>query len=265
MKLRKVIYGMIFLCVVSYPLHTYAGGKLSGIGLLAEEEEEKKPDIYQVTLPTGNELDIVLDPQGLFSVTETGEYDSSWAGRIHRKNGGGAMVINRSSFPVVVSVGLSIEQDTNGTPSGIELLKDDSCVDDSVWPQMYLTAVPGASKIRSISDFVPSDRRIPILANGGQESTVFSFLLDGSDYVWDEEKGGYVLADGEDNYDSASFILDGRVNRNGDWSAYVGKNSEKLIIRAVFTIQKQGSYDVQRLEQGEAGEKAPYALIKEED
>ena len=44
-----------------------AGGTLSGIGLLAGEEEEDHPDIYQVTFPTGDELGIVIDPEGLFS------------------------------------------------------------------------------------------------------------------------------------------------------------------------------------------------------
>jgi len=265
MKMRTAIAGIMTFCIVLYPLRALAGGTLSGIGLLAGEEEEDNPDIYQVTFPTGDELGIVIDPEGLFSISRTGAYDSSWAGMIHMKENGGALFINRSSFPIMVNVGISIEQDTDGTPSHIALLAEDTYVDDGVWPQMYLTAVPGAGKIREMSEFEPSDREIPILANGNGELTTFSFLLDASEYVLDEETNSYLLVDDEDNYDSASFILDGRVNKNADWSEYTGADKEDLIIRAVYTIQRQSDYDEQLLYQSDGEKASPYALIREDE
>jgi len=265
MKFRKVIIGILFLGALSYPVRVLASGTLSGIGLLAGEEENDNPDIYQMTFPTGGELGIIIDPEGLLSISQTGEYDSSWAGMVHMKDNEGALFINRSSFPVIVKVGISIEQDTDGTPSGIALLENDAYVDDGGWPQMYLAAVPGEGKIQSFDEFTASDKEIPILANGNGELTTFSFLLDSAEYILDEESGNYVLADYEDNYDSASFILDGRVNRNADWSAYVGPDKEDLIIRAVYTIQKQSSYDEQSLYQPEGESKTPYALMKENE
>lgn len=265
MKFKNVILGMIASYMILYPVRTFASGTLSGIGLLASEDENENLDIYQVTFPTGDELGIIIDPEGLLSISRTGEYDSSWAGMIHMKENGGALFINRSSFPIMVKVGISIEQDVNGTPSGIALLENGSYVDDGEWPQMYLTAIPGEGKIRSFDEFAASDKEIPILANGYEELTTFSFLLDGAEYILDEESGNYVLADYEDNYDSASFILGGRVNRNADWSAYVGSNKEDLIIRAVYTIQKQNFYDEQSLYQQDGNSKAPYALMKEKE
>lgn len=264
MKFRMVILGIILSCIIIYPIQVSASGTLSGIGLLASEEGKDDLDIYQVTLPTGDDLGIIIDPEGLFSISQKGEYDSSWAGMIHMKENEGALFINRSSFPVKVKVGLSIEQDTDGTPSSIALLENDTHVNDGVWPQMYLTVLPGSGKISSISDFSPSDTAIPVLANGKKELTTFSFLLDSSEYTFDEEAGEYVLADYEDNYDSASFILGGKVNKNADWSEYIGFNKEALIIRAVYTIQKQEFYDEQLLYQADEDAKAPYALMKEE-
>lgn len=264
MKWKKLICGILFSGLALCPVHALASGTLSGIGLMAGEEGENGPDIYQVTLPTGDDFGIILDPEGLLSVSETGEYDSSWAGQIHTMGNGGALFVNRSSFPVQVRVGISIAQDRSGTPSDIALLGEDTYVDEDFWPQMYLTVVPGAAKISSMEDFIPSDHCIPILANGNQELTSFSFLLDSADYVLDEETGNYVLADYEDNYDSASFIFGGRVNRNADWSSYVGSNRKVLFVRAVYTIQKQGTYDEARLYHTDEDGQTPYALIKED-
>lgn len=265
MKLKKIILQIIFLGILLYPVKVFASGTLSGIGLLAEEEENDNPNIYQVTFPTGNELGIIIDPEGLLSISQTGEYDSSWAGMIHMKENEGALFINKSSFPVMVKVGISIERDTAGTPSGIALLKEDTYVDDGEWPQMYLTAIPGEGKIQSFDDFSPSDKKIPVLANGNGELTTFSFLLDSAEYILDEESGSYVLADFEGNYDSASFILGGRVNKNADWSAYIGPEKEDVIIRAVYTIQKQSFYDEQLLYQTDGDIKMPYALMAENE
>lgn len=263
---RNKILGMAFILgFMLYSGQVSASGTLSGIGLLANEENEDNPDIYQVTLPTGDELGIMIDPEGLMSISQTGEYDSSWAGKIHMKENGGAVFINRSSFPVMVRVGISIEQDMDGTPSSIALLEKDTYVDDGEWPQMYLTAIPGADKIQSISEFTASDHEIPVLTNGNGEMTTFSFLLDASEYTFDEETNSYVLADYEDNYDSASFILGGRVNKNADWSVFTGSNKEDLIIRTVYTIQRQDYYDEQLLYQTDEDGKAPYALMKEKE
>lgn len=265
MKLRKVILGIAVLGVLAAPVRSSAGGMLSGIGLMAGEEDGGL-EIYQVTLPTDDALGIILDPEGLSSFDEEGEYDPSWAGKIQMKKNGGALFINQSSFPIKVKVELSVAQDRDGTPSTIALLKKDAGIDDSVWPQMYLAAIPGAEKTRTMDDFVPSDTEIPVVANGGdQKWTNFSFLLEGSVYTQDEETGEYVLEDFEDNYDSASFILGGRVNKNADWSDYVGTGKEQLFVRAVYTIQKQKIYDEERLYQAEDGaedELLPHALIK---
>lgn len=262
MKFGKIILGIVILGVITSPVRVCASGTISGIGLLASEQEKNEIYIYQVVLPTDNALKIILDPEGLLSISEQGLYDSSWAGKIQMEENGGALFVNKSSFPVKVNVGISVGQDLNGTPSTIDLLDNDTYVDDGVWPQMYLTAIPGAAKIQSMDDFAASDTNIPILANGNQEWTMFSFLLDSSDYIQDEETGEYILADYEDNYDSASFILGGRVNKNADWSLYTGVNKERLIIHAVYTIQKQDFYDEQRLYQMDEGEKKPHALMK---
>lgn len=265
MKLKRVMLGVFISCLTLFPIHTFASGTLSGIGLLANEEGKDELDIYQVTLPTGDDLKLILDPEGLLSISEKGEYDSSWAGMVHMEEDGGALFINRSSFPVSIKVGISIDRDNKGTPSSIMLLDSADYVDNGGWPQMYLAAIPGADKIQEMSEFIPSDISIPILENKNQEMTTFSFLLKGSDYVLDEDTGEYILADYGDNYDSASFILDGRVNRNGDWSAFVGSNKERVIIRAVYTIQRQKIYDEEGLYRAEDGTRAPYALMKESD
>lgn len=265
MKFRKIAGIIFILGAVLYSGQVSASGTLSGIGLLVGEEDEGNPDIYQVTLPTGDELAIMMDPEGLLSISETGEYDSSWAGKIHMKENGGAVFVNRSSFPVMVRVGISIEQDLDGTPSSIALLEKDTFVDDGEWPQMYLAVIPGAEKIQSISDFTASDKEIPVLTNGDGEMTTFSFLLDASEYVLDEETNSYVLADDEDNYDSASFVLGGRVNKNADWSDYIGSGKEDVVIRTVYTIQRQDDYDEELLYQADGDEEAPYALIRDEE
>lgn len=263
MKRAKVILGIMCSLAFLAPLQAFASGTLSGVGLLAGEAEEDGLDIYQVTLPTSSDFKIFLDPEGLWSIYETGEYDDSWAGKVHMADDGAILFVNQSSFPVRIDVGMSIEQDVKGTPSTITLLEDQSIVDDSEWPQMYLTAVPGSVKINDMSRFEPSDKKIPILSNENEPMTTISFLLNAADYVFDEETGTYRLAEGEDNYDSASFILDGKVNKNADWSAYVGRDKEDLFVHAVFTIQKQDSYDEACLYKEKEGEKAPYALVKE--
>lgn len=263
MKRAKVILGIMCSLAFLAPLQAFASGTLSGVGLLAGEAEEDGLDIYQVTLPTRNDFEIFLDPEGILSIYKTGEYDDSWAGKVHMADDECVLFVNQSSFPVRIDVGMSIEQDTKGAPSTIALLEDQSLVDDGVWPQMYLTIVPGHTKINDVSKFEPSDKKIPILSNGNEPMTAFSFLLNAADYVFDEETGAYRLAEGEDNYDSASFVLDGKVNKNADWSAYVGRDKEDLFIRTVFTIQKQDSYDEACLYKEQEGKKAPYALVKE--
>lgn len=262
MKWKKMVWGILFSGLILCPLRVLASGTLSGIGLLAGEEGQEGPDIYQVTLPTGDDFGVILDPEGLLSLSEKGEYDPSWAGKIHTVENGGALFVNRSSFPVLVKVGISIEQDKKGTPSEIALLEEEAYVDDGVWPQMYLTVIPGATKILSMEEFVSSDLRIPVLANGNRELTNFSFLLNGADYILDEETGDYRLADYEDNYDSASFIFGGSVNKNADWSSYVGPKKKSLIIRAVYTIQKQGTYDEKRLYRSDEDGNAPYGFCR---
>lgn len=246
------------------PLQALASGTLSGVGLLAGEADADELDIYQVTLPTSNDFKIFLDPEGLLSMYKTGEYDESWAGKIHMADDDGCVLfVNQSSFPIKIDVGISIEQDRKGTPSSIMLLEDKSIVNDSIWPQMYLTAVPGCRKIKDASEFEPSDKKIPILAKEDEELTTFSFLLDAAEYVFNEESAIYELADGEDNYDSASFILDGLVNKNADWSEYTGKRKEDLIVHAVFVIQKQDTYDEECFYKEKEDRKVPYALINE--
>lgn len=264
MKIRKIILGILVSCIAISPAHAFASGTLSGIGLLANEEEKNKLDIYQVTLPTSDDLKIILDPEGLMSISETGEYDSSWAGMIHMEEGGGALFTNRSSFPVSVRVGISIDQDMNGTPSSIMLLESEEHVDEGGWPQMYLTVTPGATKMQAMSEFEPSDIEIPVIHGGNREMTTFSFLLREAEYILDEDTGEYVLADYEDNYDSASFILGGRVNRNADWSAYTGVNREPVIVHAIYTIQKKENYDDKNLYWNEEGGREPYALVRED-
>ena len=181
------------------------------------------------------------------------------------KENGGALFINKSSFPVSITIGLSIDQDMKGTPSSIILLDSADYVDEGGWPQMYLEAIPGAGKIHDMDAFEPSDIGIPILTNENQGMTTFSFLLEGADYILDEEMGEYTLADYEDNYDSASFILDGRVNQNADWSAYIGASREPIIIHAVYTIQRQKVYDKEELYSTSEDVQIPHALMKAND
>lgn len=239
-----------------------AQGRLSGIGLMADEDTVGNAHIYQITLPTDDSLKVILDPQGLASLKDGDDYDEKQAGKILMEKNGGALFINQSSFPVKIEVGLSIARDTKGTPSTIQLMEGEKGVNQDEWPRMYLTAIPGAKKINKMSRFVSSNYEIPVLANGRGKSTKFAFLLDSSEYVYDENTDTYSLLEEEDNYDSASFILGGKVNKNADWSSFVGKRAESLVIHAVYTIQKQSYFDTSLLIGEEEG--LPHGLLREE-
>ncbi len=55
------------------------------------------------------------------------------------------------------------------------------------------------------------------------------------------------------------------MNKNADWSEYTGADKEDLIIRAVYTIQRQSDYDEQLLYQSDGEKASPYALIREDE
>lgn len=267
MKKKIVLCGIIWGCMLFVLLFvvstdSMALSKLSGVGLMADEDTVRNARIYQITLPTDDSLRVILDPQGLASLKNGYDYDEKQAGKILMEKNGGALFINQSSFPIKIQISLSIAQDTKGTPSTIQLMEKEKGVNQDEWPRMYLVAIPGAKKIKKMSQFVPSNYEIPILANGRGEATKFSFLLDSSEYLYDENTDTYILLEEEDNYDSASFILGGKVNKYGDWSSFVEKHAETLVIHAVYTIQKQSYFDTSLLIGEEEG--LPHGLLREE-
>lgn len=267
MKKKVILHGGIWFCVLFVTLFvlsvtSLAQSKLSGIGLLADEDTIGNAHIYQVTLPTDDSLKVVLDPQGLTSLKNGHDYDKKQAGKILMEKNGGALFINQSSFPVKIEVGLSVAQNAKGASSTIQLMETKKGVNQDEWPRMYLTAIPGTKKIRKMSKFVPSNYEIPILANGKRELTKFSFLLNSSEYIYDQNTDTYSLLEKEDNYDSASFILGGKVNKYADWSGFVGKHAESLVIHAVYTIREQSYFDTSLLVGEEEG--MPHGLLQEE-
>lgn len=74
-----------------------------------------------------------------------------------------------------------------------------------------------------------------------------AYALDKADYYVIKDTAGYTLTyDGaarNDNYDTASFVLSGLINKNADWSGYDSSNKITVTAAYSFEIMAQDAYD----------------------
>lgn len=197
-----------------------------------------KGPIYNVTLPTENALGFTIDPHNLSSLS-TGESmvidTSTGVGPVFSNPGCVAMMVNRSSVPIKVTVGFSI-YDESDVPINLVTSKDEVAIGKE--KNMFFTVVPSAQKTILAEDYRPAGMVIPVINDSSQE---IEFELEESVYRVVNRNDAFQLELAEDipnNCDGTGFQFSGFVNKAADWSEYVGISGKKLAIGVVFRFEE---------------------------
>lgn len=222
--------------------------------------------VYEVTLPTANCFNFIVDPQGILSATDATtypeeKYPAGTAGYIVATEGTGAYINNSSSVPIKLTVEAYVESDdTNGTASTARLMSMEEygagLINSGIDNNMLLTfdvthdGVDNATfadatsiKTENVNPYV-----IAITQNGKPDTatdpkakgTQISFALNKAAYEFGGTAGAYTYTKkaGETG-DSVGMRLSGFVNTNADWSAYsTAATPEKIIVKTVFDFDK---------------------------
>ena len=219
-----------------------------------EDEEDEEPediytllDVYKVTLPTTGSLDFVLDPLGLSGLAEgeSATLDELDSGRIYPKSENPAIIINESSMPVKLTVGLravskagSISNDRVRFVHPIaNLARTRSAVFDGDGLNILLYAVPSKFGVRTVHDsYYPSDLGFVITETGVE----MMFLLPSAEYTYSEEYDHFNLIHGTGK--GIQLRIGGYVNDSSDWSGYAGDYYGSAVgsigLTAVFSLTR---------------------------
>lgn len=231
------------LCIHSMP------SKAADVTLSSDISYVNMSKYTQVLLPTSNTIAFALDPQGLSSMT-TNSADTDTvtgsAGKIVSR--GEVSIVNYSYYPLKAKVSLYITDTGDAslvnTVSGINSDTEKKiCL--TVTPSSTQTAVSTRSSnlvtgTKSLG-YTPSDIQIPVMGTAPSNADNISFVLSGADYDLSKEENnsGDITFKAErdlaGDYGTATFKIGGAINKNADWSRYIGKNADTIKLNAVFS------------------------------
>jgi hypothetical protein len=194
-------------------------------------------DIYSVVLPTSENFNFVLDPQGLSAIA-TGSslnFDDLQGGSII----GGAPVgaKNNSSYPVMLTVDLRI----TGAATAVNTK---AAVEADTNNNILIYMEPTAATVTSLNAtdtslypdtaFVSSGKGYPV-ASGG---TTLTFSLDKADYTVTKLSDGTFDPNIIENTGAGTLLqLGGFVNTKADWSTYTGDSpADTVALEAEFAF-----------------------------
>jgi hypothetical protein len=189
-------------------------------------------EIYAVTLPTNDNFNFTLDPQGLLAIAEddTKDFDELKGGRIFPL-APPAATINNSAVDITLSVSLQ------GTGEATFIGYSEGAItaveaDDA--NNVLLYAVPSSKDIFNTSvEYAASDKGYVIT---GAESEL-KFVLTAAKYEVTNDDGEYKPAAKPNTGHGTAIQLGGYVNSKADWSDYADGNSA-VGLDAVFSFAK---------------------------
>lgn len=206
----------------------------------------------QVLLPTSSTIAFALDPQGLSSMTaNSADTDavSDSAGKIVSR--GEVNIVNYSYYPLKARVSLYITDTGDAS-----LVNTTSGINSDTEKKLCLTVTPSSTRTSVFTNnsnlitgtkalgYTASDIQIPVIGTNPFNADKIAFVLSGADYDLSKEEnnGGDITFRAErdlaGDYGTATFKIGGAINKNADWSHYIGKNADTIKLNAVF------SYDI---------------------
>lgn len=216
-----------------------AGTDTSGVG----DIQYISPRIFNVTLPTDNAFDFVVDPQGLLGASgptncliELAEN----AGRIHFNDA--PAIINNSGVPVTVTASFQVTGNAThltipaeNSPSNAGTMSGGTVSDPITFPEgnllggeeilemlgrntansvvMYMS--PSLEAIRSLDDDGESSGLGYVL---GSSASTFRFVLDAATYNYNADEHTLELV--PETGHGTRLQVGGWVNRNADWEGF---------------------------------------------
>lgn len=213
----------------------------------------------QVLLPTSSTIAFALDPQGLSSMSSdsvNADSVAASAGRIVSR--GEVNIVNYSYYPLKAKVSLYITD--TGQSSFVNSSSD---IDSDTEQKICLTVTPSSTKTTVLTDsrniitgtvgYTASDSQIPVIGSTPSDANSILFVLPGADYDLskEENKSGDILYNAErdlaGDYGTATFKIGGQINKNADWSQYIGKNAQQIKLNAVFSYETINSDEYSEL------------------
>jgi uncharacterized protein YdeI (BOF family) len=199
-----------------------------------------------VELPTSANLDFVLDPQGLVAAfKEDGGSDGepvdlskiTPSGTIEMVSNVGAAFINMSSFPVQVEV--------SATLTGQAISTTSANVTSNTANNAALDIIVSAGVVddeNKTDDFAAHSTPVVAIEQLGSVAQTANFALLKSEYTVTQSGTApnytysSALKTGEAG-DGSKIQLDGTINHNANWSAYMGADATRSIgVSIVFNV-----------------------------
>ncbi|MCL2633230.1 MAG: hypothetical protein FWD34_01815 [Oscillospiraceae bacterium] len=219
-------------------------------------------DVYSVLLPTTLAWDFILDPQGLVGAYRSGTVGSEnalasatpeqlapFAGKIIPGTAF-PVVQNRSSYDVALSVDIKVTGDAVVVASASSVSPasgEDGATANNVLLEVDIaTAAITSNIVETAVTTFPASTVSQTLDDKGKS---LSFVLGAANYVFSATGTPPVFsyARNADSFGNGTALqLSGEVNKNADWSAFVGDapTTKKVGIDAKFTIAKATEEDV---------------------
>ena len=204
-------------------------------------------EIYKVTLPTSEGMAFTLDPQGLASLDDGGEYNADEAGKI---NGVGTMIAkNESSVNVTLSAKFYIVDTAETKASLVDSISDQTANEIA----MAITTTDTENETINV---IASDTDAAVATEFEMAAATYTFVKTDDDYA-------YVLT--PDTGSTVEMTIGGNIAKEADWSAYTGEDAATITLHAVFEFTNEED-DVITPEEEEEEEAADtYVMVKNDD
>lgn len=247
-KFKKIFPCMLIPAAVLSGLCTHnLRSAAAEITLVSDMSYVDMSKYTQVLLPTSSTIAFALDPQGLSSMSsDSVNTDSVAASAGTIVSPGEVNIVNYSYYPLTAKVSLYITD--TGQSSFVDSPAD---INADTEHKICLTITPSSTKTTVLADsqnvitgtmgYTASDIQIPVTGSNASAATSILFALPGADYDLskEENKNGDIAYSAERDlsggYGTATFKIGGLINKNADWSAYIGKNAKSIKLNAVFS------------------------------
>ena len=276
--ISKKIYSYVLLSATAFSClcMNNMSSSAAEITLVSDTSYVDMSKYTQVLLPTSSTIAFALDPQGLSSMSSDSvntDIVAESAGRI--VSNGEVNIVNYSYYPLTAKVSLYVT-DTGQS----DFIDNSSGVNSGTDNKICLTITPSSTKTEVLADsqntiiktigYTSSDIQIPVTGKTSSAANTVVFALPGADYNLskDENKSGDITYNAERNlsgdYGTATFKIGGTINKNADWSEYIGKNAKNIKLNAVFSYDTITNEDYSELTNIEDGQILPgtYNMIE---
>lgn len=205
-------------------------------------------DVFRIILPTVNQMDFTLDPQGLLNVTDSTKYTIA-EGAVYFANAvdGGSptysatsdaiTIKNKSSYPLDVDLKVKL----NNVPEGIKLVEE-SALANATSPSLYLgLKVNNDAPVAITSaDYTAKKQQVADIMDSYEILSTTTDPMDGSVA---SPNGNFYSFKLDSAFDDAtapsiSYSLTGKCDSTADWSEV---NFSSVTAEIVWSCAKQSS------------------------